>query len=100
MASAPKANRRPAPEAAAAADSAAELDRLRDFLYCTVDFVWETDAQHITRYIDGRVMEVLGAPASAAIGKNRVELMKTSLDPTIREQLVQDLLQRRSFRDV
>jgi PAS domain S-box-containing protein len=100
MASAPRANRRPAPEAADAADSSAELERLRDFLFSTVDFVWETDAEHITRYIDGRVMEVLGAPPSAAIGKNRVELMKTSLDPTIRERLVQDLLKQRPFRDV
>ena len=95
------AKRRKPSEAPDVVDAAsAELERLRDFLFCTVDFVWETDADHVTRHIEGRVMEVLGAPPSAAIGKNRVELMKTSLDPATRERLVRDLLQGRSFHDV
>ncbi|MGE5147405.1 MAG: PAS domain-containing protein, partial [Candidatus Eiseniibacteriota bacterium] len=95
------ANRRQPSALPEEADSAqAEIERLRDFLYNTVDFAWETDADHVTRHIEGRVMEVLGAPPESAIGKNRVELMKTSLDPTTRERLVQDLLQRRPFRDV
>ena len=45
-------------------------------------------------------MEVLGAPPTAAIGKNRVELMKTCIDPVKRERLVADLEQQRPFRDV
>jgi PAS domain S-box-containing protein len=93
------ASRRHAAEPSAGAETA-EIERLRDCLFNTVDFLWETDADHITRVIEGRVMEVLGAPPSAAIGKNRVELMKTCIDPAKRERLVQDLEQRRPFRDV
>ena len=78
----------------------AELERMREFLFNTVDFLWETDADHITRYIDGRVLEVLGAPPSSAIGKNRVELMRTCIDPAKRERLIADLEQHRPFRDV
>ena len=87
------------PSADAAAETA-EIERLREFLFNTADFLWETDADHVTRFIEGRVMEVIGAPPSAAIGKNRVELMKTCIDPAKRERLVQDLEQQRPFRDV
>jgi PAS domain S-box-containing protein len=95
------ANRRKPSDLRDDADAtSAEVERLREFLFNTVDFLWETDASHITRFIDGRVMEVIGAPASAAIGKNRVELMKTCIDPLKRERLVADLERHRPFRDV
>jgi PAS domain S-box-containing protein len=95
------ASRRKPSDPSADADAAsAEVERLREFLFNTADFLWETDADHVTRGIEGRVMDVLGAPPSAAIGKNRVELMKTCIDPAKRERLVQDLEQHRPFRDV
>ena len=95
------ANRRQPSAVPDQVDSAeAEIERLREFLFNTVDFLWETDADHVTRHIEGRVMEVLGAPPAAAISKNRVELMKTCIDPIKRERLVTDLEQQRPFRDV
>ncbi len=73
--------------------------RFRDFAESSADWFWETDADHRFVWISLQSESVIGVPPAAFIGKTCYEFSGGDPAEPAWQQHMQDLDQRRAFRD-
>jgi diguanylate cyclase (GGDEF)-like protein/PAS domain S-box-containing protein len=74
--------------------------RLLDFAECSSDWLWESDEEHRFVYFSERHDEVLGIPGATRLGRRRTDLPHGSDVPTDWQAHLDDLANRRPFRDL
>jgi two-component system cell cycle sensor histidine kinase PleC len=79
--------------------NASAEERLRDFADAAFEWFWEQDADLRFTYFSGNIEVVSGFPASDFIGKTRGEVRPLGVSAETWNQHVDDLLNRRPFRD-
>lgn len=73
--------------------------RFRDFAEVSSDWFWETDAALRFTYFSNRFEDVTGVPPERFLGKTRVDIGAPGADPEAYQALLENLEQRRAFRD-
>ncbi len=81
--------------------SAAERrhQRLRDFAEAASDWFWEMGPDLRFTYLSERIRDVVGLGPEFFLGKRREDFLDSSLDPEALRAHLDDLRNRRSFRD-
>ena len=75
------------------------IGRYEDFLRCTVDWLWETDAAQVLTYVSAPVALKLGLPAHVLIGRSLPGLGRFKTTGKAAQAPVAPLEARRPFRN-
>lgn len=73
--------------------------RHRDFAEVSADWTWEMDADLRFAFIDDRARTLIGEHIEEIIGQTRIDLADTSFDPEGWRRHLEDLAERRPYRD-
>ena len=71
--------------------------RFQDIASAASDWIWESDAGHVFKYISDRFRDHAGVDPEAILGHSRMELAVEPLDAPHWRQHIEDLLARRPF---
>ena len=74
--------------------------RLREFLDMSMDWYWETDADHVYTFVSDSFEMYSGMPRSKIIGTNRLDFMRDIMSDQNYRDLMAAVEDHRSFKDM